>query len=107
MCSDPDVKFYPQREIHYAAMERDAANAKWAQLHDARPWHDGTFRNWAEKPSDQHPYHRDHGVTIGVAQSDLRPHDLFLTHERWGPDQLPVAEVVDGEQDDAADPADE
>lgn len=68
-------------------MERDAANARWTRLHEDRPWHDGTFRSWAEKPSVNHPYHRDHGVTIGVHETDLRPDDRFLTRERWGPDQ--------------------
>lgn len=62
-------------------MERDAANAKWQRLHRAQQWHDGTGTSWAEQPSDAYPYHRDHGVTIGVAMTDLRPGDNFLTDE--------------------------
>jgi hypothetical protein len=76
-------------------MEREAANARWSRLHDDRPWHDGTFQKWAENPSEGFPYHRDHGLVIGVADTDLRPHDLFLTRERWGPDQTDDEPVSD------------
>ena len=89
-CSDPEKVWYPQREVCYATMESEAAKAKWAALHEARPWHDGQWRTWAEKRSDSHPYHRDHGLTIGVHDTDLRPDDKFLTHESWGPDQKPA-----------------
>ncbi len=81
-------------------MEREAANAKWQALHDVRQWHDGSWTSWAETRSAEHPYHRDHGVTIGVAETDLRPDDRFLTHESWGPDQKPTENEDDELEED-------
>lgn len=79
VCSDPEAVLYPQREVCYATMEREAANAKYARLHEKAEWHDGTFKNWAAKPSAEFPYKYDWGVTIGVSETDLRPTDAFLT----------------------------
>lgn len=62
-------------------MEREAANARYARLHDDRKWHDGSFTQWAKEPSREFPYRFDFGVTVGVADTDLRPHDLFTTRE--------------------------
>jgi hypothetical protein len=86
VCSDPERSFYPQREICYATMEREAANAKWEALHKDRPWHNGIWSSWGQERSTGHPYFRDHGVRIGVtADSDLRPTDTFLSKENCGP----------------------
>lgn len=78
VCGDPDRPHFPQRTVCYATMEQAAAQAKWERLHEKRPWHDGSFTHWAEKPSDSHPYHHSHGVTIWVADQDLSPDDDFL-----------------------------
>jgi hypothetical protein len=59
-------------------MERLAAQRRWVRLHDDKPYHDGSFDRWAEKPSAEFPYHRDDGVTIWVANLDVRPDDDFL-----------------------------
>jgi hypothetical protein len=74
-------------------MEREAANAKWQRLHKDQQWHDGTWKHWSAEPSDEHPYHRDHGVTIGVADRDLRPDDCFLSQ----PSDEDYEEVDDGD----------
>jgi predicted amidophosphoribosyltransferase len=86
-CSDPEKVWYPQREVCYASMEQAASDARYHRLHEQKPWHDGSFAKWAEKPSEGHPYKYDMGVTIGVHDSDLRPTDEFLTKELapWPP----------------------
>lgn len=77
-------------------MEAAAANAKWGRLHEERPYHDGTFTRWVEKPSNSHPYFKDWGVTTGVTDVDLRPNDRFLTVEKCGPvDHSRSSDVVE------------
>lgn len=78
LCTDPDSTWYPQRSICYATREREAAEAKYAALHEKRPYHDGTYESWAEKRTDDHPYHYSDGVTIWVAEQDVNPDDKFL-----------------------------
>lgn len=63
-------------------MERDAAERKYDRLHEAMPYHDGTFTDWAKNPSAMHPYHYKAGVTIWVAPEDVNPDDGFLTSQR-------------------------
>lgn len=60
-------------------MERAAANAKYARLHEALPYHDGTQKRWAKERSDSHPYRFDEGVTIWVHDEGLSPDDDFLS----------------------------
>ncbi len=78
MCSDPERLWYPQRQVCYPTMERDAAMARWRSLHEEMPWHDGTFKDWSKERSEQYPYHRDSGVTIYVTAEDMSPDDDFL-----------------------------
>lgn len=78
VCSDPKLLWYPQRTVCYPAMEREAAAAKYARLHQDAQWHDGSFTSWSTQPDVSHPYHRDHGVTIWVAKKDYSPDDDFL-----------------------------
>lgn len=59
-------------------MERAAAEWRYDQLHEAAPFHDGTFEKWSESRNLQHPYHYKDGVTILVAEVDLYPDDKFL-----------------------------
>jgi hypothetical protein len=89
VCSDPEATLYPQREVCYATMEREAANARYARLHEKSQWHDGSFTRWAEEPSDSHPYRYDHGVTVGVSETDLYPDDDFLTKVSASPHPSP------------------
>lgn len=77
-------------------MEQAAADARYARVHDERKWHNGDFTSWAEKPSREHPYRYDFGVTIGVAETDLYPDDKFLSDERCGP--LPTQKPDDHER---------
>lgn len=80
-------------------MERTAADARYAKLHDDRKWHDGTFTSWVKEQSTSHPYRFDFGVTIGVADTDIRPDDDFLTREK-----APLAaKQPQGDEGDASD----
>lgn len=55
-----------------------AAQRKYDELHEAKPFHDGTFKVWAEKRSDRTPFHYLDGVRIWVSAHDLTPDDDFL-----------------------------
>lgn len=77
-CTDPEFTFYPQRQICRADMERAAAEWRYDQLHEAAPYHDGSFKNWSEKRTLRYPYHYRDGVEIVVAETDLYPDDDFL-----------------------------
>lgn len=84
-------------------MEREGARGLYEELHEKLPYHDGTFRNWAEKRSRAFPFKYDEGVTIGVADSDLTPWDHFTTERDATPWQPPesagdVGEVQQPEQ---------
>lgn len=81
MCADPVKRWFPQRRVDYATMEREAAAARYQRLHKDRPWHDGTFNRWSKDPSDLFPYHFDAGVTIDVTETDENPDDDFLSLE--------------------------
>lgn len=56
-----------------------AAKRTYEALHEKRPFHDGTFRSWREKPTELHPYHYNDGVRIWVSGYDLTPDDDFLS----------------------------
>ncbi len=60
-------------------MEEAAANRGYDKLHEALPYHDGTFTSWAKEHSPSHPYHARDGVRIWVAPEDLSPDDKFLS----------------------------
>jgi hypothetical protein len=59
-------------------MESKAAARLYEQKHKDRPYHDGTFNQWAEKPSRAYPYHYLDGVTITVSTTDYTPDDDWL-----------------------------
>lgn len=77
-CSDPEKKWYPQRVVCYATMERKAAVARYEDLHKDAPFHDGAFKNWAAKWSLGTPYHLSDGVSIIATPTDYAPDDDFL-----------------------------
>lgn len=77
-------------------MEKAAADAAYARLHDDAKWHDGTFTSWVENQSATHPYRFDFGVEIGVSETDLRPHDKFTTIPSASPFAAPEPEEVSG-----------
>lgn len=80
-------------------MEREAADRAYERIHEKRPFHDGTFKSWAEEASESHPYHFRDGVTVYVADEDQAPWDEFTTRESASP--LP-SDRGDRDREDAA-----
>lgn len=64
-----------------AEMETASAQAAYERLHEKRPWHDGTFTDWADAPSETHPFHHQHGIRIWVSTSDLMLGGHFTRYE--------------------------
>lgn len=77
-CSDPDQDWFPQRTVCRSRMNEEAAKRLYARLHEALPFHDGTFTQWAKDPSRDFPFHFNDGVTIWASSVDLSPDDTFL-----------------------------
>lgn len=92
-CSDPERDWYPQRTICYATREREAATALYAEIHQERPFHDGTETLWASQRSRATPYHFSEGVRIYVADVDVNPDDQFLTPSGAGAKEAPGNEA--------------
>lgn len=59
-------------------MELAAANWLYDQRHEAAPYHDGSFEDWAKERSASHPYHYRDGVRLWVSDVDYSPGDAFL-----------------------------
>lgn len=81
-------------------MQLEAARRRYEQLHEDKPFHDGTFRLWSEKWSRLTPFHYSDGVTIWLSRDDLTPDDDFLN-------QAPPRDLIaeqSPEQQDEADP---
>lgn len=78
-CSDHERVWYPQRVVCFATMERESAQRAYEQLHEDRPYHDGTFKNWGAERSGRTPYHFMDGVSIYTSPDDDHPGDLFTT----------------------------
>lgn len=84
-------------------MQKRAAERRWEQLHEKRPYHDGTFSHWSENLDRDHPFHFSDGFSVWVTDGvDPSPDDRFLQVESAGPPQQPV-----GEQPEAAEQAGE
>lgn len=66
-------------------MNRAAADAMYSDLHEKRPFHDGTFTRWAEKRSRLFPFHYRDGVNVHVAEEDIAPGDEFTTEANASP----------------------
>lgn len=77
-CRDAERAWYPQREVCYAKAAESAANRRYDEMHEAEPFHDGTFTRWAKDPSDEFPFHYRDGVTVYVTAEDLTPDDDFI-----------------------------
>ncbi len=54
------------------------AKRRWEELHEEKPYHDGTFSVWSEKATERTPFHFQDGVTVWLSQHDLTPDDNFL-----------------------------
>lgn len=78
VCGNPSTAWYPQRHVCRVSMEESAARREYDRIHEARPWHDGTFAKWSSERTSATPYRYDDGVEISVAQVDLNPGDEFL-----------------------------
>ncbi|WP_370290238.1 hypothetical protein [Nocardioides sp.] len=92
-CSDPEREWYPFRTVCFATQAQAAHQARYERLHEKAQWHNGIFTSWSERQTDEHPFHRDAGVRIGVAERDLHPWDDF-TRE---PDASPIPPDPDEE----------
>ena len=77
-CPDAQRDWFPQRHVCYVEMQLDAAKRRYSELHKEKPFHDGTFTHWSEKPSRLYPFHFMDGVTIWLSPSELNPDDKFL-----------------------------
>lgn len=71
--------------VCYATMERDAADAAYAKLHEKEPYHNGSFTSWSKDRGEEHPYHFRDGVSIGVTDHDVAPWDKFPTEVNASP----------------------
>lgn len=101
MCSDPDrAPRHPFRRVCYSSMEREAAQAAYEALHEAEPWHDGTFTQWSKDRSSMYPYHFRHGVTIGVTDGNVAPWDEFTTKRSATPFPPDLHVGVEGDDRD-------
>lgn len=69
-CIDAERIWYPQMVACRVEMETASAEAAYRRLHEKKPWHDGTFTDWSEKPSADHPFHFMAGVRIWVSETD-------------------------------------
>lgn len=78
VCSDPNRVWYPQRKVCHVTMQEAAAQRRYREIHQDRPYHDGTFTNWTAEPTTGTPYHYLDGVEIYVAEVDINPGDEFL-----------------------------
>lgn len=81
VCADPDRDWFPQLSVCRVEMETAAAQARFDGLHEKRPWHDGTFTDWADKQTASHPYHFRHGTRVWAAETDLGLGGDFTTRE--------------------------
>lgn len=78
-----------------------AAERLYDGLHEKRPYHDGSFQRWAEKPSEGYPFHYRDGITIVLLDHDANPGDKFTTDENADPRS--VAEQTPGDEDESTD----
>lgn len=78
-CADDERDWFPQRMVCQPTMQLQAAMALYADLHEERPFHDGTFQNWAKERSRAFPFRFDDGVSFYLAETDVDPEDNFLS----------------------------
>jgi hypothetical protein len=60
-----------------------AGERGYRQKHEKMPYHDGTFKRWAEKPSAEFPYHFMDGVRFSVGDTPA-PNDLLIGGDARG-----------------------
>ncbi len=84
-------------------MERMSSAARYADLHEEQPFHDGTFTQWSDKRTAVTPVHFNEGVTIWVADEDLSPHDHFLGGAKKCPECRSLDGVDEVERDEPQD----
>lgn len=101
VCSDPEVEWFPQRLVCYASMARQWAESSYERLHEAEPWHDGTYSQWSPKWSIETPYHYQHGVKIVVAPFDADPDDDFTGDPQAQPAALRASQKAVDQHDGA------
>ncbi len=65
--------------VCHVTMQLAGANALYNDLHEAAPYHDGTFKSWSKERTEAHPFHYRDGVRIWMAETDVNPDDDFLS----------------------------
>lgn len=50
----------------------------YANLHEEKPYHDGTETVWSARPTLLTPFHFQDGVRFYLAETDENPDDDFL-----------------------------
>ena len=56
----------------------EAANWRYASLHEELPYHDGSFESWRKERSVSHPFRYDSGVRLWVSDVDYDPDGTWL-----------------------------
>ena len=79
-CADDERDWYPQLSICWPTAQLQAAQALYADLHEAEPFHDGAG-NWSKKRSRRFPFSYADGVSMWLSPVDL-PGEDFLAGSR-------------------------
>lgn len=66
-CPDAERDWFPQRHVCLVEMQLKAAQRRYDEIHKDAAYHDGSFQNWAEKPSLDYPFKYNDGVTIWLS----------------------------------------
>lgn len=51
--------------------------ARYDEIHEELPYHDGTFTGWSSKRDKRHPYHYRDGVTLWVSLVEDTTENIF------------------------------
>lgn len=88
-CQDAEKAWYPQRLVCYKTLELISAQRKYAELHKALPYHDGSFEEWVAEPSASHPFKYDEAMRIWVSEVDYDPEGTWLSgrQSQQGPER--------------------
>lgn len=64
--------------ICWPTAQLKAAEALYLDLHEDRPYHDGSFGRWSKTRSRDFPFHAQDGVSIVLMPFEAAPDDDFL-----------------------------
>lgn len=77
-CGDDERDWFPQRSVCWPTAQLKAAERLYEKQHEERPYHDGSFSEWASQPSLDYPFHYMDGVSFWLSPVDLNPEDDWL-----------------------------